>query len=116
MKLVTYLDGHLRVGAVVDSRVVDLSERFDSMLALIEEGEPALEEARSLAEKANSLAEFAEVELRAPIPHPRRNVFCMGWNYLTHFEEGQGRRGDQEERSEERRVGKESRSRWSPYH
>ena len=97
MKLVTYLDGHLRVGAVVDSRVVDLSERFDSMLALIEGGEPALEEARSLAEKANPLAEVAEVELQAPIPHPKRNVFCMGWNYITHFEEGQGRRGNQEE-------------------
>ena len=97
MKLVTYLDGQLRVGAVVESRVVDLSERFDSMLTLIEEGEPALEEARSLAEKADPLAEVAEVELRAPIPHPRRNVFCMGWNYLTHFEEGQGRRGDQKE-------------------
>src|SRR5215211_389308 len=98
MKFVTYLDGHLRVGVVVDSQVVDLSERFDSMLALIEEGEPALEEARSLAEKANPLAEVAEVELQAPIPHPRRNVFCMGWNYLTHFEEGQGRRGDQQEK------------------
>ena len=95
MKLVTYLDGHLRVGVVVDSRVIDLSERFDSMLALVEEGEPALEEARSLAEKADPLAEIAEVDLRAPIPHPRRNVFCMGWNYLTHFEEGQGRREGQ---------------------
>ena len=97
MKLITYLDGRLRVGAVVDSRVVDLSERFDSMLSLIEEGEPALEEARSLAEKADLQAEVAEVDLRAPIPHPRRNVFCMGWNYLTHFEEGQGRREGQGE-------------------
>jgi 2,4-didehydro-3-deoxy-L-rhamnonate hydrolase len=76
MKLVTYLDGHLRVGVVVDSGVVDLSERFDSMLALIEEGEPALEEVRSLAEKTNPLA--AEVELRAPIPHPRRTSFVWG--------------------------------------
>src|ERR687897_2937430 len=97
MKLITYLDGQLRVGAVVDSRVVDLSERFDSMLAFIEEGEPALEEARSLAEEADPRAEVAEVELQAPIPHPRRNDFWMGWNYLSHFEEGQGRRGDQEE-------------------
>jgi len=94
MKLVTYLDGHLRVGAVVEDGVADLSERFDSMQTLIEGGEPALEEARSLAAKADTVA---EVDLRAPIPHPRRNVFCMGWNYLTHFEEGQGRRGDQQE-------------------
>lgn len=97
MRLVTYLDGHLRVGAVVDGRVVDLSERFDSMQTLIEGGDAALEEARSLVGKAGPQADLAEVELRAPIPHPRRNVFCMGWNYLTHFEEGQGRRGDQQE-------------------
>lgn len=49
MKLITYLDGHLRVGAVAGGRVADLSEKFDSMQTLIEEGEPALEEARSLA-------------------------------------------------------------------
>jgi 2-keto-4-pentenoate hydratase/2-oxohepta-3-ene-1,7-dioic acid hydratase in catechol pathway len=97
MKLVTYLDGHLRVGAVVEDRVADLSEGFDSTQALIEGGEPALEEARSLAAKADPAAEVAEVELRAPIPQPRRNVFCMGWNYLTHFEEGRGRRNDQQE-------------------
>ena len=97
MKLVTYVDGHLRVGAVVEDRVADLSERFDSMQTLIEGGEPALEEARSLTAKADPAAEGAEVELRAPIPQPRRNVFCMGWNYLTHFEEGRGRRNDQQE-------------------
>ena len=46
MKLVTYLDGHLRVGAVDGGRVADLSARFDSMQSLIGEGLPALEEAR----------------------------------------------------------------------
>ena len=40
------------------------------MQTLIEEGEPALEEARSLAEKANPQAEVNEVELRAPILTP----------------------------------------------
>jgi 2-keto-4-pentenoate hydratase/2-oxohepta-3-ene-1,7-dioic acid hydratase in catechol pathway len=28
------------------------------------------------------------VRLHAPIPRPARNVFCVGWNYLEHFEEG----------------------------
>ena len=23
-----------------------------------------------------------------PIPRPRKNVFCVGWNYVEHFEEG----------------------------
>lgn len=31
--------------------------------------------------------------LQAPIPRPRRSVFCVGWNYLEHFEEGKGLRG-----------------------
>ncbi len=26
--------------------------------------------------------------LKAPIPRPRKNVFCVGWNYLEHFQEG----------------------------
>jgi 2-keto-4-pentenoate hydratase/2-oxohepta-3-ene-1,7-dioic acid hydratase in catechol pathway len=26
--------------------------------------------------------------LKAPIPRPRKNVFCVGWNYLDHFSEG----------------------------
>ena len=97
MKLITYLDGHLRVGAVVDGLVADLSARFDSMQTLIEEGNTALDEARSLVENVDPGADVAEIDLRAPIPHPRRNVFCMGWNYQTHFEEGQGRRGDDQE-------------------
>ena len=29
---------------------------------------------------------------------------------------GKGEKGEEEERSEERRVGKKCRSRWSPYH
>ncbi len=32
-------------------------------------------------------------ELLAPIPRPSRCVFCVGWNYLEHFEEGKGKRG-----------------------
>ena len=97
MKLITFLDGHSRAGAVVGERVVDLSASFDSVQALVEGGGPALEEARALLETADPVAEIGEVELRAPIPSPRRNVFCMGWNYQTHFEEGLGRREGQEE-------------------
>lgn len=26
--------------------------------------------------------------LKAPIPRPAKNVFCVGWNYLEHFAEG----------------------------
>ena len=31
---------------------------------------------------------MAEVKLEAPIPHPPRNVFCVGRNYIDHVAEG----------------------------
>lgn len=34
-----------------------------------------------------------DARLLAPIPRPRRNVFCVGWNYSEHFAEGQAARG-----------------------
>lgn len=38
---------------------------------------------------------LADVSLLAPIV-PRRNVMCVGWNYLPHFEEGSIVHGDRE--------------------
>ena len=39
---------------------------------------------------------LADVQLLAPIPNPVRNLFCTGWNYLAHFDEGRDRRPDRE--------------------
>jgi 2,4-diketo-3-deoxy-L-fuconate hydrolase len=39
---------------------------------------------------------LVDVELLAPIPHPVRNLFCTGWNYLSHFDEGRDRRPDRD--------------------
>src|SRR2546426_8680383 len=41
-------------------------------------------------------------------------IVCVGLNYEEHRQETG--RDKTEQRSEERRVGKECRSRWSPYH
>jgi 2-keto-4-pentenoate hydratase/2-oxohepta-3-ene-1,7-dioic acid hydratase in catechol pathway len=30
----------------------------------------------------------------SPIPRPDRNIYCVGWNYLDHFEEGKNARAD----------------------
>ena len=35
--------------------------------------------------------------LKAPIPRPLKNVFCVGWNYLGHFEEGGAKLNDNRE-------------------
>ena len=64
---------------------------------------------------------MSDVTLRAPMPRPKRNIFCVGKNYYDHAHEFASSGFDSSAaRSEERRVGKECwitcRSRWSPYH
>ena len=35
--------------------------------------------------------------LKAPIPRPTKNIFCVGWNYLEHFQEGADKLQDKRE-------------------
>lgn len=86
----------VRVGAVTAEGVVDLGDRFAAMLDLIGQGATGLAEARDLAATRPPSAALDDVRLAAPIPSPRRNVWCVGWNYLAHFEEGIGRRGTEQ--------------------
>lgn len=93
MRLVTYeVGGRRSVGAVKGERVVDLGGLFASMLDLIEAGERGLDAARERLAREPGEHALAEVRLLAPIPEPRRNVFCVGWNYREHFLEGKGKR------------------------
>jgi len=68
--------------------------RSGSVQALIEAGAPALEALGPVIREAEAGA-FAEavhpaadVDLLAPIPVPRKNVFCVGRNYADHIAEG----------------------------
>jgi 2-keto-4-pentenoate hydratase/2-oxohepta-3-ene-1,7-dioic acid hydratase in catechol pathway len=65
----------------------------ETMIGLIEEGEETLQRAKVLVERVEKgeLAEAvlpAETPLLAPIPQPRKNVFCVGRNYAEHIAEG----------------------------
>jgi 2-keto-4-pentenoate hydratase/2-oxohepta-3-ene-1,7-dioic acid hydratase in catechol pathway len=95
----------IRVGVLSkEGRVVDLGAVaghlgmklcFDpaQMISLITAGERARDEVRTLLEKASPGGpRVEEVRLFAPIPVPRRNVHCVGWNYVEHFEEGKSLR------------------------
>jgi 2-keto-4-pentenoate hydratase/2-oxohepta-3-ene-1,7-dioic acid hydratase in catechol pathway len=53
--------------------MIDLIERFDEL--------------RPQLPGAGSEYLLADVELRAPIPAPRRNIFCVGKNYRDHARE-----------------------------
>ncbi len=94
-----------RTGVVLDDgRVVDLGKEakkkgmklaFDakSMLSLIAAGDAALKQVRTLAEGAKGdYPLIGEVFLASPIPEAPRNIYCVGWNYLAHFEEGKAMR------------------------
>jgi 2-keto-4-pentenoate hydratase/2-oxohepta-3-ene-1,7-dioic acid hydratase in catechol pathway len=95
----------IRVGALTpEGRVVDLGAgarrrsiplSFDpaDMLSLIAAGKNALVEVKALVDDSAPGGPLVEeVRLFAPIPVPRRNVHCVGWNYVEHFEEGKSLR------------------------
>jgi 2-keto-4-pentenoate hydratase/2-oxohepta-3-ene-1,7-dioic acid hydratase in catechol pathway len=98
------------VVAVLDNnKIVDLRAEakrqkralpFDvsSMLALIKSGNAGLEQVRVLVEQAagkpSSLLPVEGARFLSPIPRPERNIYCVGWNYLDHFEEGKQARFD----------------------
>jgi 2-keto-4-pentenoate hydratase/2-oxohepta-3-ene-1,7-dioic acid hydratase in catechol pathway len=65
----------------------------DEVLDLLLSGEELLTELRAAARKARGGIPLANAKLHAPIPRPPRNVFCIGWNYSEHFEEGKQARG-----------------------
>jgi 2-keto-4-pentenoate hydratase/2-oxohepta-3-ene-1,7-dioic acid hydratase in catechol pathway len=106
MRLVTYTDGmDQKIGAIVADEVIDLAAASggtlpSTMLELIRGGEATLHRAREVVSAATRSIPLGSVQLLAPIPQPPRNVMCVGWNYLEHFEEGQGRRGQVDEMPE----------------
>ena len=65
----------------------------DDVLDLLLSGEEFWAELRSAARGARDGLPLQSAKLLAPIPRPPRNVFCVGWNYSEHFEEGKLARG-----------------------
>jgi 2-keto-4-pentenoate hydratase/2-oxohepta-3-ene-1,7-dioic acid hydratase in catechol pathway len=92
-----------------DGKVIDLKAEaqrqhvklgFDpgSMLALIKSGNAGFAQLKAVAERAaqrkSGLLTLAQTQFMSPIPQPDRNIYCVGWNYLDHFEEGKKARVD----------------------
>lgn len=100
LNLITFADAAgSRAGVLLsDGRVLDLAVAMPparEMISIIEGGAPMLAAIRALAANppANALLALAGVALQAPIPKPRRNVFCVGRNYMDHVAEGDRTRG-----------------------
>jgi 2-keto-4-pentenoate hydratase/2-oxohepta-3-ene-1,7-dioic acid hydratase in catechol pathway len=96
--LLTFRHGdRVAIGALQGDAIVDLSPIAPDMLSLIDEGPDGLARASAFAAGSAETIPFGDVTLLAPIPTPRRNVMCLGRNYLEHARESFEARGQKVE-------------------
>ena len=70
----------------------------NTMLEIIAGGEAVMTLLRDIeASPKTAPIMLNKALLKAPIPRPLKNVFCVGWNYLEHFEEGGAKLEDKRE-------------------
>jgi len=99
MKFVTFKsDTEERLGILDERRgVLDVVKAGKTMLgrdlSFIAAGEATLAEARKLLDAKQGWVARSSVKLMAPIPHYKKNIFCVGRNYKLHIEEGARARG-----------------------
>src|SRR5579859_2212264 len=96
MRLASYLvDGQPHAGVVAsDETLIAVGDLVaggpSDMLGLLAAGPSAWARVHSAAATATGGLALKDTRLVAPIPRPRRNLFCVGWNYSEHFAESQG--------------------------
>ncbi|TPG16754.1 FAA hydrolase family protein [Sphingomonas koreensis] len=90
MRLLRYDDGGApRIGVLKDDGVVSLaslSDRYPTMLSIIEAGEPALKDVRRVVDAAVDSLPLTDVRLLAPMERPGK-FLAIGMNYRKHIEE-----------------------------
>ena len=92
MRLLTYVakkrGAAPRVGVMSGPEHL-MEVKVPDMLTLIGLGSKGLGLVKTaLKQKPAKAIALSAVRVLAPIPRPRKNVFCVGWNYVEHFEEG----------------------------
>jgi 2-keto-4-pentenoate hydratase/2-oxohepta-3-ene-1,7-dioic acid hydratase in catechol pathway len=108
MKLLSFrVNNETRLGLLVNSSIVDVARGCDQlfgekvpsdMLIFLEDGEATMVKARNLEEVAktslktmhsasDAVFDVGEVEVLAPIPRTRKNIICLGLNYVEHSQE-----------------------------
>ena len=70
----------------------DWPTELNSMLQVIDNCDQSLQDLRVFVEQAKpeQRIPLSQVELFSPIPRPRQNIMCLGWNYIEHVEETTG--------------------------
>jgi len=107
----------VRIGIVQGNEVidVDLAARalniipHEQMLDLLDHFEQGMRELHAILDKAGgrnfsevktftdigAVHDLSNVQLAAPIPRPRKNIMCLGWNYAEHAQETARLRGQE---------------------
>lgn len=115
----------VRIGIVQDNEIVDvdLAARalnivpYEQMLNLLDDYEQGMNNLHAILNKAagrrfsdvrtfseiGAVHDLAKVQLAAPIPRPRKNIMCLGWNYAEHEKES-ARAGGRESKMPEAPV------------
>ncbi len=108
---------NIRIGIVQGNEVidVDLAARalniipHEQMLDLLDHYEQGMRELHAILDKAGgrsfsevktfteigAVHDLSGVQLAAPIPRPRKNIMCLGWNYAEHAQETARLRGQE---------------------
>jgi len=80
-------NGNIKVGVLGNNQnVYDLSPIFPDIFSIINTP-GSTDIIQTYLEKNKDSIHLSDVCLTAPITKPIRNIFCVGWNYLDHFEE-----------------------------
>ena len=99
----------VRIGIVQDNEIidVDLAARalniipLEQMLDLLDHYGQGMHELNAILDKAGgrrfsevktfteigAVHNLSDIQLAAPIPRPRKNLMCLGWNYAEHAKE-----------------------------
>jgi len=99
----------VRIGIVQDNEIidVDLAARslniipHEQMLDLLDHYGQGMRELNAILDKAGgrrfsevktfteigAVHKLSDIQLAAPIPRPRKNIMCLGWNYAGHAKE-----------------------------
>src|SRR2546428_6298002 len=107
----------VRIGIVQDNEIidVDLAARalniipHEQMLDLLDHYGQGMRELNAILDKAGgrrfsevktfteigAVHDLSDIQLAAPIPRPRKNIMCLGWNYAEHAKETAEMRGRQ---------------------
>lgn len=85
--------GEVRLGVVRGDHVVLPEGEWPRTMLTLIDGGPALWARLANASTPGARVPLTSVETLAPIPLPRKNIMCLGWNYADHAQESAGVRG-----------------------